>query len=559
MSAAPPHGPAAQPEASSPTHDVARQGLVGPAATMALGTALSRLTGLGRVGAVAFALGIAESRLADSYNIANTVPNVLYELVLGGVLSSVFIPILVQELRTSRSEVAWEAVSAMISAAALVLAAVSLLTLALAPAIVAVFSGRVPEPEATEQRELATFLLRWFAPQIALYGITALAEGLLNAHGRFGLPMFVPILNNLVVMGAFVAFGIMVAGTPDPAGVAASPAQKLVLGAGTTAGVAAMAIALWPAVRRLPGRIRPRLSLRHPAVRKVARLSVWTVGYVASNAVGVGVAFYLANAQQGGPSAYAIAFAFFQVPIGIVAVSIVTALTPRMSAHHVDADRAAFAAALGRGLRVTALLLIPTTALYIVLAQPLIETLLAHGVVSTDSSSLVAQVLAYFAIGLLPFSVYLLLMRAFYARQDARTPALVNLLENGVTIVLSLVLFPPMGVQGLALAHTLGYVAGCAVAAAVLSRGLGGPVGAGLGRPMAKTVAAGALAAGAALLALAILERAGNPADAAPVQVAVGGIAGGLAFLLAARALGVPDLAPPWTLRTLRLGRARVD
>src|SRR5687767_12178531 len=189
--------------------DVATQSLARPAALMAAGTALSRLTGLGRFMALAFALGVAESRLADAYNIANTLPVVLYELVLGGILTSIFVPVLVQELRTKDREEAWRSVSALVSVSMAALVAMTLLIVAAAPLIIDVFSSRVAGPEGADQERLATFFLRIFAPQVLLFGAAAVAAALINAHGRFGPPMFSPILNNLILIATFLGFAAM--------------------------------------------------------------------------------------------------------------------------------------------------------------------------------------------------------------------------------------------------------------------------------------------------------------------------------------------------------------
>lgn len=524
--------------------DVATLPLARPAATMAVGTALSRLTGLGRVIALAFALGVAESRLADSYNIANTLPNVLFELVLGGVLTSVFIPVVVEELRTQPHDEAWRSVSALVTASMALLVVVTLAAVLLAPLIVDLFTGRVPAPAREEQHELATFLLRFFAPQVALYGFAAIAAGLLNAHGRFAVPMFAPILNNLVVIAMFAAFALITTGVPSNAGVLDDPAQKLLLALGTTGGVAAMALVYWPFLRRLPGRVRVRLDLGHPAVRKVARLSAWTLVYVLVNTAGFAVSFYLANGKQGGPTAYVTAFAFFQLPYGIAAVSIMTALVPRLAARHVDGDRDGFRATVAGGLRTTALLMVPATAAYLVLGRPLISLLLEHGVVRGTSVELVASTLAFFAVGLLPFAAFLLFARAFYALQDSRTPALVNVVENAVTVALDFALFPVLDVRGLALAHSLGYVVGAAVLGVLLARRVGGLEARRTLRELGKVVLASAAAAGGmaagAMGASRVLD-AGVAGSLA--QLAAGGAAGLLAFFVLARILRVEDLA----------------
>jgi putative peptidoglycan lipid II flippase len=554
--------PTAQPPAGQAGEfDLANQRLARPAAIMAVGTALSRATGLGRVAAMAIALGVAESRLADSYNIANTLPNIVYELVLGGVLTSVFIPVLVEELRTRTREQAWRSVSVLVSAAMLVLLAITALTIVAAPWIIDLFSGRVSGPEGAEQHRIATFFLRLFAPQIALYGFAAISDGLLNAHGKFAVPTFAPIVNNVVVIATFLVFAAVTAGTPTNASVADDTGLKLLLALGTTGGVAAFAAAYLPFLARLPGRVRAHIDLHHPAVRKLGRLSSWTFAYVITNVVGVVVSFYLANGVQGGVTAYVTAFAFFQVPIGIAAISVITALTPKMAAHYVDGDEASFRDRTAAGLRLCGLLMLPATVLCLVLAQPLISILLEHGVAHARSAHLVASVLRYFAIGLLPFAAFQLLRAAFYARQDARTPAYVNVVENAVTIGLDFALFPVMHVQGLALAHSLGYVAGCAVAIVPLRRAIGGLDGRRTVTELAKVAVACAVMAAAMLGALGVIDSAVGPGNARDLlELAVGGLVGLVAFVGLAWTLRVRDMAFFVDLMPARFRRAvRLD
>ena len=481
------------------------------AVVMAVGTTLSRVTGLGRLIAMAFALGVTESRLADAYNIANTMPNVIYELILGGVLTSVFIPVLVEELRKKRDDDAWESVSALVTTSIVTVVAITLVAVVAAPGIIRLFTFRLSGAEQAQQQELATFFLRIFAPQIAFYGIAAIAGGLLNAHDRFAVPMFAPIVNNVVVIATFLAFAAIVSGTPDEAGVGTALSQKMLLAVGTTGGVALMALAHWPSVRRLPGKLRWRPNFQHPSVRKLARLSVWTIGYVVANQLSFGVGLVLANGVQGGPTAMFTAFAFFQLPYGIAAVSIMTALVPRMSAQAVEGDEDGFRASVGTGLRLMGLLLLPATAGYLVLARPLVTTLLEHGVMSANSSRLVAEVLQMFALGLVPFSFYLLLLRAFYARQDARTPTLVNVVLNTVYAVLSIILFPALRVQGLALAHSFCYVAGALLAGILLSRRIGGLRSARTFAALGRAAAASAIAAVAMVLAVAGVDAVMGP------------------------------------------------
>ena len=521
------------------------------AAVMAVGTTLSRITGLGRLVAMAIALGVTESRLADSYNVANTMPNVIYELILGGLLTSVFIPVLVEELRKKRDDDAWESVSALVTTSLVTVVAITVLVVIGAPWIIRLFTFRLSGEVRAEQQELATFFLRIFAPQIAFYGIASIAGGLLNAHDRFAVPMFAPILNNVVVIATLLAFAAFV---PLRLDEPASLAQKLLLGVGTTAGVAILALAHWPAVRRLPGKLRWRPDFRHPSVRKLARLSLWTLGYVVANQLSFSVGLVLAYDVEGGVTAMFIAFAFFNLPYGIAAVSIMTALVPRMSSQAVEGDEDGFRGSVGSAMRLMGLLLLPATAGYLVLSRPLVTTLLEHGVMEAESSELVAEVLNMFAIGLVPFSFYLLLLRAFYARQDAKTPTLVNVVLNTVYAVFSLILFPVFRVQGLAFAHSLCYFSGALLAGILLSRRIGGL---GTRRTLAalsRAAIASFVAAVAMVVALQGVNALMDPSgERALVQLVAGVLAGGVASLVAAKALRIEELD---TLRNLLPGRS---
>jgi putative peptidoglycan lipid II flippase len=466
---------------------------------MAVGTALSRVTGFLRVAAMAFALGVAESRLADAYNVANNLPNIVYELILGGILTSVFVPVFVQQVTTRSREDAWRSAHAVMTVTLVVLAVVTLIGILASPWLVRLYTVRVPPgPARAEAQELATLFLRFFMPQIALYGIGAVATGLLNAHRRFAVPMFAPILNNVVVIASFLTFAFMPGpeGIPTPGNI--TLAQKLVLAIGTTGGVAAMTLALWPSLRRIGFRWRWRAEWRNPAVRQLLRLSGWVVAYVILNQVGLLFVIILAGKQQGGYTAYQAAFIFFQLPHAIFAVSIMTALLPSLSEDWVRGDRGDFRRDLARGLGGSAFVVIPAAAGYLALAQPIVRLLLEHGVASGQSTELVSSVLRFFALGLFQFSAFLLLLRAFYAMQDTRTPALVNVFAVAVNTGANFALFPVLGVRGLALGHALGYTFAAVTAGLILRRRLEGLEGRTLVRGLAKVLAAAALTGAAA-------------------------------------------------------------
>jgi putative peptidoglycan lipid II flippase len=517
-----------------PTDGDTAEGLVRSTAAMAVGTALSRITGFLRVAAMAFALGVAESRLADSYNVANNLPNIVYELILGGILTSIFVPVFVQQLTTRSREDAWRSAQAVMTVALVVLGAVMILGILLAPWIVRLYTLRVPEAERAAVQDLATLFLRFFMPQIVLYGLGAVATGLLNAHRRFALPMFAPILNNLVVIASFVTFALLPGpATPTPTSV--TDAQKLVLALGATAGVAAMTFALWPTLRRLGFRLRWRFDRRDPAVRALVRLSGWAVLYVVINQIGLLVVLVLAGGDRGGVTAYQAAFIFFQLPHAIFSVSIMTALLPSLSEDWVRGDRADFRRDLARGVRASAFVVLPAAAGYLVLAEPIVRLLLEHGVAGARSTELVSGVLTFFALGLFPFSAFLLFLRAFYAMQDTRTPALVNVLAVGVNVGANLALFPVLGVRGLALGHSIAYVVAAVTAGIVLRRRLAGLEGRRLAAGLGRILAAAALTGGAAWSAARLMSRAVG-ADTLGGQIAqVGaGVAAGLIIFVGA-------------------------
>ena len=527
-------------ELGPPDPDEAEAGaLVRSTAVMSVGTALSRITGFLRVAAMAFALGVAETRLTDSYNVANNLPNIIYELVLGGVLTSVLVPVFVAQRAKEKGD-AWESARAVMTVAVVVLGAIMLIGILAAPWIVRLYTLRVPDVARPQVQELSTFFLQIFMPQVALYGIGAVATGLLNAHRRFAVPMFAPILNNLVVIASFLLFAVL-PGDPTLGGITLT--QKLVLAVGTTAGVAAMTIALWPSLRRIGFRWRWRLDWRNEAVRRLVRLSGWVIAYVVINQLGLLVVIVLAGPVRGGYTAYQAAFIFFQLPHAIFSVSIMTALLPSLSEDWQRQDREDFRRTLARGVRASAFVVVPAAAGYLVLARPIVRLLLENGVAGPESTDLVAGVLTYFAVGLFSFSAFMLFLRAFYAMQDTRTPAIINLFAVAVNTGANLALFPVLGVRGLALGHALAYTFAMVVAGAVLRRRLRGLEGRALMRGLVKVavaaVATATAAWGAARLSGGVLGVE-TLADQV-VQVGTGVLAGLIIFIGAALLLRMEE------------------
>jgi putative peptidoglycan lipid II flippase len=515
-------------------------------AVMATGTLLSRITGLLRVTVLVATLGVGESRLADVYNVANTTPNIIYELVLGGILSSIFVPVFVEVRSTRGQRQAWHVARATMTIAIVGLGLLAAVAMVAAPWIIRLYVHSGSPEERAQAVELGGQLLAMFLPQIVFYGVGAVMTGLLNAHRRFGVPMFAPILNNLVVIAVGLTFHALV-GQRVPQVGEITTGQKLLLGLGTTAGVAAMTLVQWPFLRRIGFRFHFVWNWRDRAIRKMATLSAYTVGYVVTNQLGYLLVPVLAYGVQGGYTAYTTAFIFFQLPHGVFAVSVMTALLPPLSEQAVARDWDAFRATLARGIRLTAAVLLPAALGYLALAGPIVRLLLEHGVVTEASTSLLVPVLMVFVLGLVPFSTFQLVLRAFYALQDTRTTFRVNLVSVGVNVVVDLLLFNLLPLRwkipGLALGHATSYTVGSALLLYLMSRRIGG-----LGGRSILAAVGRMLAAGLVMLVVTVLVARAAGALADPgfgrdlLTVAAGVAAGGATYLAAARLLRVQEI-----------------
>ncbi len=525
--------------------------MVQSSAVVGIGTALSRVTGFLRVAAIAYALGI--TTLAGVYSYANETPNIVYELLLGGVLTATLVPQFVKHFHDDDDD----ATSAVVSVAMLALLAITVIGIALAPVIVDLYTLRVSGPGRAAQQELATNLLRLFMPQMLFYGITALATSLLQARRRFAAAAFAPILNNVVVIAMFLALPRVSDGRLTVDRVNDDSGLLLLLGIGTTAGIAAMALALLPALRAARIRLRFIPSLRHAAVRTMLRLSGWTVGYVIANQIALGLVMVLANGERGGAFAYLSAYAFFQLPYGLFSVSVMTAVAPDLAAAGGRGDAPAMRHRFARSLRLTLAVIVPAAAVYIALARPIVVALLQRGAFSAGDAALVSDTLAAFAAGLPFFSTYLFALRAFYSLSDTRTPFFLNCAENAINIVLALALFGPFGIPGLAAAFSGAYAIASVFTLAVLSRRIGGLQGRGIGTTGGRVVLVSAVGA---VAAWAVGEQIGwSTSGRAIVSVAIGLVVAGVLViggLWAARVEEVRELVGLVRRRPAGSGRA---
>ncbi|MEO8293022.1 MAG: murein biosynthesis integral membrane protein MurJ [Actinomycetota bacterium] len=516
-----------------------RETFVRNTAVMSVGTTLSRITGFLRLSVAAWALG--NLGVANSYNRANTTPNIIYELALGGILTSVFVPVFVDWLHSRGREEAWDVARRVLTLTVVVLGAMAALGAIFAPQIMRLYFSQTPHAE--EGIALGTFFLRWFMPQVVFYGVGAVAGGLLNAHGRFAAPMFAPILNNLAVMATLIVFATVHEG--DPTIATLTFAQRSILAAGTTLGVVAMTLALWPSLRQIGFRWRPLFDWRHEAVRRLARLASWVVVYVVANQVAFLVVLVLSGRQQQWFIVYSYAFILFQLPHAIFTVSIFTALLPRMSTAWATGDPAQVRSLLSRGLRDMSVIVVPASLGYLALAHPITRLMLEHGHFSAGSAEITAGVLQAFAVGLPFFSAFQLFTRTFYAMQDSRTPALVNVAAATVNIAANLFFLEVTGwgVVGLALGHATSYLFSSVACVVLLRRRLAGIEGRAIAHALTRIVPAAVLTGLAAFGTSELLGRLVGVATLAQqvLQVGTAVLAGLLVFVAAALIFGIRE------------------
>ncbi|RSS83239.1 murein biosynthesis integral membrane protein MurJ [Streptomyces sp. WAC06614] len=445
-------------------------------ALMAAGSIVSRATGFLRSAVVVAALGTG--LLGDTYAVANTVPNILYMLLIGGALNAVFVPELVRAAKehADGGRAYTDRLLTACTAALLVLTATAVLA---APLIVEAYT-----PYDGARASTTVALARYCLPQILFYGLFTLLGQVLNARGRFGAMMWTPVLNNLVVIAVFGLFLHVAHGSPD--GLTAS--GTALLGIGTTTGIVVQALALVPSLRAAGFRWRPRFDWHGSGLARPLRNAGWLVLLVLTNQIAYWVVTRLSTttgehaaaagvAGGAGYTAYSNAYQLWIVPQGIVTVSLVTALMPRMSAAATDGDLAAVRRDVSSALRTSAALVLPAACVFAALAPWVTGSVYGYGRTGAADVTVMAGMLAAFAPGLVAFSAQYVLSRAFYALSDTRTPFFLNLVVAGLNAGLSatayLVLPPRWAVTGMAAASSVAFTAGAALTAYTLARRLG--------------------------------------------------------------------------------------
>ena len=545
-----------QDRANSAVDQYARPGAAGPtdaslvrsSGVMAVGTIASRFTGFLRNAILIYAIGT--HYLGDAYNIANTLPNAVYNLALGGILTSVVVPLLINAAKRDRDR--GEAYDQRIfTLGVLALAGITIVATALAAPITDLYAGNIGNADA---QHLTVVFAYFFIPQIFFYGVSSLAGAILNARGKFAAPMWTPVINNVVVILVGLAFMVTAGLNRTPSDISAREVQ--LLGVGTTLGIVLQTAGLIPSLRRVGFRWRPRFDFRRTEVSEIRRMSGWMFGYVLTTQIAFLVTTRVANvagsrvsqqAAGAGFAAYSNAYLLFQLPYAIVGISVITALLPRMSAHAAEQKYRLVASDFSTATRLASVIVVPAALILAVLGAPLAEGVFGYGSTSVASARYLGEIFAVFSLGLLPYMLFQLLLRVFYAMHDSRTPALIGVGTMAVNIAANLaalaVLPPKHVVAGLGAGFGVANLVGSVVAWRVLSHRIGGLGGRAIGSSLLRMHAA---AIPGVIFAIAVSVMIGAVASggklAALFTVALGGSGAMLLYVMFAKAFGVKEL-----------------
>src|SRR6516225_9016661 len=539
-----------------------RTSLIRSSAGMAVGTLVSRATGFLRTLVLVYAVGIGT--LGNAYNNANTLPNTVYYLMLGGIFTSVVVPLLVRAAR--RDPDRGEAYAQrMFTLGAVALLVVTVLATLLAAPLVHLYAPTINGKPGTPLGAEHDLMVVWaylFIPQIFFYGMSSLIGAILNTRGRFAAPMWAPVVNNLVVILIGGLYVVMVGLNKDPQNIPAAGVR--LLGIGTTLGVVAQTVALIPSLRAAGFRWHPSLQFRPGEVTEMGRMAGWMSVYVitqwAANLV-VQILANAASARLNGYSAYSIAWQLFQLPYAIVGISVITALLPRMSEHASARRYSLVRDDFSIGVRLASVLVVPASVYLFVLGGPLAEFLISYGSNGPAEARYIGEVFGLFALGLVPYMLTQLQLRVFYSFQDSRTAAFVGLLTMCANITTALIaksmLPAAQVVAGLAVAYGIANLAGAITGWALLLRRVGSLDGWTIARSLTRMHLA---TVPGLVFALVVMAGAGhvlhNPSAAYGLVVTVVGGGGAvLLYALCARSLRVAEFGFLMKTVAARFGR----
>ncbi|RNE48273.1 murein biosynthesis protein MurJ [Corynebacterium alimapuense] len=437
---------------------------------MAIATLISRMTGFLRNLLIGAALGPA---VASAFNTANTLPNLITEIVLGAVLTSLVVPVLIRAEKEDPDKGAaffrrlfTLSATLLIVVTLISVAAASLLTrLALDP------DGRVNVVQSTS----FAFLL---LPQIFFYGIFALFMAVLNTKGVFKPGAWAPVANNVVSIAVLIAYWT-IPGSLDPnAPAGLSDPHVLLLGLGTTLGVVVQTAIMLPSLRRAGIDLRPLWGI-DTRLKQFGKMAVAIIVYVAISQAGYLVTTRIASvADAAAPIIYQQAWLLLQVPYGIIGVTLLTAIMPRLSRNAADGDDKAVVGDLNLAAKLTFIALIPVVVFFTAFGPQIGNALFAYGAFDPESATLLGLTLSSSAFTLLPYALVLLHLRVFYAREEAWTPTLIIAGITATKILLSMLAplvadSPSRVVILLGAANGFGFLAGAVIGSLLLRRKLG--------------------------------------------------------------------------------------
>ena len=449
-------------------------------AVMAAGTLVSRLTGLIRNLLLVAALGT--SIFADTFNVANTLPTILYILLAGGALNSVFVPQLVRAMKDD-SDGGAAFTSRLLTIVTVILAAITALSIIFSPLLVRIYAPKFTNQGIETEFSLTVTFMRYCLPQILMMGIFVMWSQVGNARGKFGPMMWAPVANNLVVIAILIIFLVI---APDVTAETITPAQVALLGVGTSLGFVIQAALLFPVIAKSGLALRPRFDWKDSNLNKSFKLGAWTLLFVFINQIGYLVVVNVATATSAaakiagiitgvGFTPYSYAYFVFILPHSIITVSVITALLPRISRLAANNEKDKVRNELEKSLTHVAVATVPSAIAFLFFATP-IATLLFSGSTRADSAQ-IGLVLAGFSLGLVPYSAQLLLLRGFYAFEDTRTPVLINLASTALATLLCLIsgaVLPLKWVTvGLAVALGLGNLLGTVITLKSLGKNVG--------------------------------------------------------------------------------------
>ncbi len=535
-------------------------------AIMALGTIVSRVTGFLRSILLVTALGTGI--LADTYNVANTLPNIVYALLVGGTLNAVFVPQIVRAMKEDEDD--GEAyVNRLLTLTGVVLLGITVVTVLAAPLIITLYAGKYTEPGFEQDFDHAVAFARYCLPQMFFYGLYVMLGQVLNARDRFGAMMWTPILNNVVVITTFALF-IWVSAR-DGLRQTITPEELRLLGVGTTLGIAVQALSLVPFVTDSGFRLRPRFDWRGVGLGKAASLAKWMLLLVLANQIGYWMVVKVATTAEAiaqeqslgigvGLTPYQNASLLFQLPHSIITVSIMTALMPRLSRAAADGRLEDVREDLSSSLRTTAVAIVPAAFAFLALGPAMTGVMYGYGATSPESARYIGYVLMGFAVGLIPFSAHHLVIRSFYAFEDTRTPFWICVWINAANIVgavLSLVLLPTRWITvGLAVSYSVSYTVGLIQSSRLLRRRIGGLDGPRVVRTYARLCVAGAAAGLCAFVVGQLAMRfAGDGLAGSALALVAGGLVLLAVYVFAAQRMRVAELDTMIGMVRAKIGR----